>query len=277
MEQEQLMTRVLAAIDGSPVSERVICLARTLAAIVHADVEALYVGTHSAPAERFTRLSGTRLLVRPGDPKGVIAEEFDRGDVVFGVIGARAAAGRAQPAGHLACDLVRRCMTPLVVVPPDVELPEHTPFGPVLVSLEGIDEPSAAVVDAVGMLSARGLDVVGVHVLHDASRPLFWDRPRYESADWRDEFRRRFCHRRSDRLIVRSGLPGDVVVEVAREVGAGLVVLDWSHDLGPGRAATVRHVLADSPCALLLISSAAPDIPGGRRLRPSWSVDWSAV
>ena len=105
------------------------------------------------------------------------------------------------------------------------------------------------------------VDVLILHVLDEASLPLFTDQPQHETEAWTTEFLARYCPRglRSVRLALRVGRPEETILCVAEESGVDLVVLGWNQRLAPGRAAIVRAVLERGRLPILLIPALAPE------------------
>ena len=78
------------------------------------------------------------------------------------------------------------------------------------------------------------------------------------------EFLSRYCPVGPEgvRLELRTGRPGEQVVDVAAEAGAELIALGWKRDVAPGRAAVAREVLtrAQTPVVLFPIPEPAERI-----------------
>lgn len=157
-----------------------------------------------------------------------------------------------------AWDVASRAGTPVLLVPPGVVA--ATPdLERVLAPLDGSAAAAAAVTEAARF--ARR-DLVVLHVLDPDAAPPFWDQAAHAGDAWCDAFLARWCDRPGARLIVRSGAAADQVAEqvaaVAREQGAGLIVLGWSQNLAGRHAAVVRRTVADADVPVLLVPVGEP-------------------
>lgn len=146
-------------------------------------------------------------------------------------------------------EFVRTAAGPVVVVPADAAV---APVRRVLLPLDGTST-SAAVVPLVSeLLATDGVKLVALHVFEPTSVPLYWDHPTHARRAWSEEFLRRQCPQTGAELEIRTGEPGDRVLDVAKKVDADLIVLGWSQQLEPGRAAVVRATVEQARVPVLL-------------------------
>jgi nucleotide-binding universal stress UspA family protein len=129
----------------------------------------------------------------------------------------------------------------------------------VLVPLDGTTLSADTVAEAVGIFCARGIDVVVLHVFDQSTVPRFWDQAVHARKSWAEEFLARFCDRPNARLELRSGAPGDNIVDVAMAEHADLIALGWAQNLSAGHAHTIRVTLANSPIPVLLLPQSRQD------------------
>jgi hypothetical protein len=120
-----------------------------------------------------------------------------------------------------------------------------------------------AVLDCVGQLRRGGVDVVAVHVFVDDA-PRIADRPVRDLALLGDEFLARSLPGAVADMDMRTGPVGGEIVRAAAEAGADLIVLSWSQDLSPGRAAVVRDVVRYAAVPVLLLPAAGGRVGDGR-------------
>jgi nucleotide-binding universal stress UspA family protein len=141
---------------------------------------------------------------------------------------------------------------PLVVVPPIRRVPER--IERVLVPLDGTEASAAAVRAVIRLAEEQDIEVVVLHV-QDEHAIAFSDQPHHETEAWGREFVARWCRCPAGKvqLELRVGLPGEHVVDVARELDVDLIALGWRRNLEPGRAAVVREALGPSEVPVLLI------------------------
>jgi nucleotide-binding universal stress UspA family protein len=247
-----IVTRVLAAIDSSAAARPVLSAAKALADLLGADVDALHVRERaSATAKAAADAAGMHLTLLSGRALERIIQEAGRPDVVAVVLGARATPGGARPAGHVATHVATSSRKPIVVVPPDCEVPVR--LRRILVPLDAVMATASAVDTAVLAAATGGAEVVVVHVMTEQALPSFTDQPQHEVEAWTNEFRRRYCDHTGVRLEVRMGVPRDRVLAFADEMQADAIILAWSQRLVAERAALVRSVLARSRIPVILV------------------------
>lgn len=252
------MNVVLAAVDDSPAARPVLGTALRLARMLDCRVEALHVverpgGTARAAAGAM----GVRLREESGDPQTVVLGELARDDVAAAVIGIRDLPGGAHPTGHLALAVVEEATKPVVVVPPEAWDRDDPRFRSILVPLDGTEASAEAVRPLLSQFCRWGAEVVVVHAFDVRSAPRFLDRPGYDLPSWAGEFLARYCGETGARLHWCRGVVGERVLDTIREEQPDLIVLSWSRDLSPGRAAVVRAVLAHATVPVLLVPAAA--------------------
>lgn len=246
------MRRVIAAITGDAAAPAVLSCARAIAPLFSAAVEALHVG-----AERALLVSSTAqraqvpLRTIPGEVVQEVVDQAAAEDVAAVVIGARGAPGGRRPAGRTALALVASLSKPVVVVAPDTAV--RDPIQSVLVALDGTAASAAALEEIVELASGAELQIVVAHVQRTRSLPAFGDHLPHEVRAWSEEFIARHCPAALDATLeLRVGEPHEHVLDICRRSACDLVALGWSQDLGLGRAAVVRRMLAESPVPVLL-------------------------
>jgi nucleotide-binding universal stress UspA family protein len=246
------VTRVLAAIDSSAAARPVLSAARAVADLLGADVDALHVRERAwATAKAAADAAGMHLTILSGRALERIMQEAGRPDVVAVVLGARATPRGARPAGHVATHIATSSRKPIVVVPPDCEVPVR--LRRILVPLDAVMATASAVDLAVIAAATGGAEVVVVHVMTEQALPPFTDQPQHEVEAWTSEFRRRYCDHPEVRLEVRMGVPRDRVLAFAEEMRADAIILAWSQRLVAKRAALVRSVLEHSRIPVILV------------------------
>jgi nucleotide-binding universal stress UspA family protein len=235
------MTRFIVAFASTDRDEAAVTAASTAVA----DVLGLAVERRRLAVDRDPRDTVTTVLRDVADP-----------DVVLAAL--------PYSAGHtarLVAALIQRCPKPVLVVPVRRRPAPTTLVDRVLVPLDGTALSANAVAETVGMFCARGADVVVLHVFNQATVPRFWDQPEHARKCWADEFLARFLDRPNTRMEVRSGTPGESIVDVAGAEHADLIALGWAQDLSAGHAATIRTALANSAIPVLLLPQESRDTP----------------
>jgi nucleotide-binding universal stress UspA family protein len=260
-------TTVLAALDSSPAARAVLETAIAVADVFGGRVEAVHVDDGSdaqVPMLLAARheVPFRTVDVEDGADAGVedwiertLARAVTVPDVTLVVVGARALPGSGRRVGHLARAVATASRAPVVVVPPDaVGAVRDGRCGVrrVVVPLEIAAPPPGAVLDCVDRLRRAGVDVVVVHVF-GADRPPVADHPVRDLALLGDEFLARSLPGAVADIDLRAGPVVSEILHAAAEVTADLIVLSWSQDVSPGRAAVVRDVVRYATVPVLLL------------------------
>jgi hypothetical protein len=245
------VTIVLAALDASPAARAVLGAAVRLGRLMGVDVEAVHVGT--APPDIAAWLPDDDVPIRfvGGAADAGLVAAVGEPSVVAAVFGARGDGAAQRPVGTTALHVLERATKPMAVVPLDMERGK-TRFERLLVPLEGDPSSSSAVLEHLCPLLADEVELVALHVFTDATMPRALDRPWRDLSLWGDEFIARHSPYAA-RIELRTGPVGQRVVEVSKEESADMIVLSWSRDAAPGRAAVVREVLGASRVPVLLL------------------------
>jgi nucleotide-binding universal stress UspA family protein len=245
------MTRVIAAITDDSAATAVLSTSSAIASLFLATVEALHVGEERAAVTEAAQEAGVTLRTVAGRAVEVLARAAAAEDVAAVVIGARGTPAGKRPAGSTAVALVTSLDKPVAVVPPNAAV-QH-PIESVLVPLDGTAPSAAALQEIVELASNAELQIVVAHVYQERSLPAFSDHLPHEVRAWSEEFIARHCPAALDaRLELRVGEAHEHLLDICQRSGCDLVALGWSQDLGRGRAAVVRRMLAESPVPVLL-------------------------
>lgn len=254
MEGDEVMTKVIAAIDDTPRAGLVLMSAAAVARLFDATLEAVHVHSDGyAIAAGEAHRAGVPLHVVEGGVVESLVAIGRRHDVAALVLGTREEHSAARPLGSTALDVVGGVEKPVVLVPSRAVPLERV--GRVLLPLEGTLTTSLAPAAVLEVACNAAVDVIVLHVLDEASLPRFTDQPQHETEAWANEFLARYCPAglRSVSLALRIGRPDQTVVRVAEETGVDLIALGWNQRLVPGRAEIVRAVLERGRLPLMLI------------------------
>ncbi len=245
------MRTVLAAIDGSPISRAVLDVAREVARVLDARVDAVYVDEGNGPPDVEVSSDETPLRVLRGDPSAVLIAEASAESAVGIVVGACREVGGPTPTGHVSLDVIGNVPKPVVVVPPST--PERYELHTVLVPVLG--RPAEALESVVLLAGNPQLHVVVLRALDELSIPAFEDQAHYDMQTWADEFLARWVPgAAADTAVeVRIGPPEELVVAVAREVCADVVAIGRLRDVPTASAPLVLAALEHSPVPVVLL------------------------
>ena len=247
------MSTVLAAIDDSATATPVLVTAVVLSRQIGAEVRALHVGDEEpASLREQAQGAGVPLDTVPGSPVEAICEAIEDEDVAFAVLGIRREPEITRPVGSIARAVCETSLKPVVVVPPSLLWRAGESIDRALAPLDGTDESSRSVRRAWRLLKRSGVDLVALHVFDPESMPRFWDAARNDFEEWSREFLVRHANTETE-LEIRSGRAAEMVLEVGRASKVDLIVLEWSQNLEPERAAVLREVLSRTDIPVLLL------------------------
>jgi len=255
------VSTVLAAIDGSPISRAVLEVAKEIARVLDAQVDAVHVLEAEVDVPEVEISGGeTPLRLLRGDVSSVLIAEASAENVAAVVVGACREVGEPTTAGHVSLDVIGNVRRPVVVVPPatrsDYELRT------VLVPIAG--RPASALEEVVRLAENPQLHVVILRVLDESSIPSFEDQPHYDVETWADEFLARWVPGAAiDTAVeVRIGAPEDMVVAVANEMDADILAIGRRRGVPAAEAPLVLAALERSHVPIVLL-------PLARRSRES--------
>ena len=269
------MTRVLAAVDASPVTRQVLETAVVFGNLLDASPDAVYVEDDGGAMGEMAERVKVPLRVLHGVPEQVIVREAAADDVVLTVIGARGLAGGRQPAGHVTLHVMQRSSKPVVVVPPDCGPPK---LGRVLVPLDGSRDTGLAVADIACQLDRAGATLVLVHTITPETTPAMLNHGSALEL-WGREFVLRACPELADsKLELRVGVPATCVMELARDEQVDLIVLGWSRELSGGHGQVVLDSVTRAAVPTLLLAvDGRPEATGSTTFTAGSSAERAAA
>ncbi len=247
------MTTVLAPINGTATTRGVLVVAREVARVLDADIDAVHVIEEGAwaNAEAEARRAGVAVRALEGPVTATLASEASDAAVGAVVVGLGRIVDGSRLAGHVALEVIRRAHVMVVAVPPATS--SEYELRTVLVPVPG--RPADALQNVIRIADDARLDVVILHVHDERSIPSFEDQPHYDVEVWAEEFLARWVPgaRREPLMEVRVGVPDEEIMAVAREHGADMIAMGWSQEFSPERAMIVRAVLERSPVPVALV------------------------
>ncbi len=242
--------RILAAIDNSLTSRRVLETAGTLARLLAADVEVVHV--HDSTSALMAAQRPLRILI--GDPATALLEAIDDDDVLLVVIGSGRIRTGAHRLGHVTRAVMTLASKAVVVVPPQPVSPEPGMAAKVVVPLDGSEVTAKALRKFLARLAKGGVDTVALHVFNatDAAGQC-WDHFYYDFPAWLKAFRQSNYLPPATRLEVGNCPVVAEVLRIAAAEQAMLIAVAWSQDLSPGRAELVTALLTSTRVPVLLL------------------------
>jgi nucleotide-binding universal stress UspA family protein len=250
------MSTVLAAIDNSGQARAVLAVARAVADALHLEVAAVHVtenGHETATAS--AAAAGVPLRILSGDPVRQLVAAASAAEVQVVVLGLRDHPAGPRPGGHTALAVAEGTDTPVVVVPPEVDV--VVPITTVLVGVAGDPRETVALQRSVELARGTGLEVVVVHV--DEEVPQFTDQVQHEVDAYAGEFvARRGRELRGIRLELRVGVAVDEILAAVDAERPGLVAVGWPRAVPADHGDVAREILAHCRVPVLLVARGGP-------------------
>jgi hypothetical protein len=255
--------KTLAAVDSSENAPAVLQAARSLAALLATEIEAVHVAerTDGVP-QAIAACAGVSLRTSRGDPTAGILDALDEDAAVMAVIGTGVERFAPAGVGHVARNVITSARKPIVLVPP--EAVGFDPTGPVkvIVPLDGAPATARGLRVVLRRLADRDTEIVAMHVFNRTSAPEYWDHFYYDFPAWHARFRRDNFQWPAARLEVGRGSVVAEILRLAEAEHAGLIGVGWSQVFGPGRAAVVTELLRSTKVPVLLVpADVAAEMP----------------
>jgi nucleotide-binding universal stress UspA family protein len=229
------MSAVLAVLEHGTADRPIADAAAAIAAVMSASVRRIDLTSVAEPARKVDR----------------VLTELGEATSVLGVLSG------AASLQQLGWPVLQRARKPVVLVPSATRLAPQM-ISRALIPLDGTPESAIAVAETIRLLAGAGVDLVVLHVFDATTVPRFWDQPAHAEQAWQNEFLARYCDQPGVRLQLRSGVPGEHVLDVAASEHVDLIALGWSRQLGEARARTLRHTLREARVPVLVVPIVTP-------------------
>jgi nucleotide-binding universal stress UspA family protein len=261
---------VLVPLDGSPNALCALPVARRLADLLKAPLRILHVSEESRPLGETAKslgletadLRGATLEVCNGRPADrILAAAADRGAALI-VMSAQAAEADATGVTPLAAICEACC--PVVLVNP-AGARDGWALKRMLAPHDGSPAVSHALGSATELARQAGAELIVLQVAHDVraletgsiAPPAYLDQVQHSWPVWSEEFLHRLasiCPIAGVRVRVRvaHGEPAAETTRVAGEELADLIVLAWKGRWEAPHAATLKALLRDAPCPIMV-------------------------
>ncbi|HEX7049437.1 MAG TPA: universal stress protein [Longimicrobiales bacterium] len=268
---------VLVPLDGSASATAALPVARTLAGLLRATLHVIHVAPQPIPEAEIPerlRLSPEQLHdavvdTREGDPipniLDVVAGQPSSTVLVLCThTGADHAAGGL---GRVAEALLLDAPCPLLFVQPERGMAPWV-LHRALLPHDGTPTTAAAFHPAADLARRADAELVVLHAAAPGearpaepgtyTAPLYVDQPQHEWPSWAWEFLERvgslgrLPSGLKLRLFLARGDPGSTIIDFARRNPVDLIILAWHGRREPERALTVKTVLRQAPCPVLI-------------------------
>ena len=272
---------VLVCLDGSTNAAAALSVARGLAHLMGATVVLIHIGREALSRDELLgrlRLSAeaARGLVvdqHTGSPAQVIVREAAARHAVLIVMCTPARSDDPLLAfGSVLADVLRTAPCPVVLVP-STRSRHPWALRQLVLPHDGTPTSAAAIAPTAGLASRAGADLVVIHVATPGAErpaeagtfavPRYLDHPHHEWPAWSREFLERVrglgypANIEKIRLVLAHGEAGDAILEFARSNASDLIALAWRGRLEPERAQTIRRVIRDAGCPVIVFRAQA--------------------
>ena len=265
---------ILVPLDGSKQALSALPVAKVLGEIERATLHILHVGEHKLTPEELRSqlereaptLDDFTIDARVGMPAVQILQVAEEMKPRAIVMCKHSGAEREKMLGRTAMKVLHDARCPVVLVPPERgEVPWHLQH--VLVPHDGTPSTSAALQPAAELAERGRAELLVVHVTDSKTAPAeagslttprYVDQPQHEWPAWTTEFLNRLaCICPLGQLHVRMFLAhGDTAAEILRlseKQSTDLIVLAWRGIWEPPRAATMKAILREAHCPIMVV------------------------
>ena len=265
---------ILVPLDGTKQALAALPVATVLGEIERAALHILHVGEHELTSEESLSqmrretplLGGVTINTRVGTPASEILQAAGAIEPRLIVICKHSSHERGKMLGRTAMRVLHDAHCPMVLVPPERgATPWHLHH--VLVPHDGTPSTSGALRPAAELAEHGRAELLVVHVTNiraapaepgSLTTPRYVDQPQHEWPAWASEFIDRLaCGCPLGQLHVRILLAyGNVAAEILRlseKQSTDLIVLAWRGIWEMPRAATIKDILREARCPIMVV------------------------
>ena len=203
-----------------------------------------------------------------GSPADAIVREAAARHTVLIVMGAPTRPdGPLHAFGSVLGDVLRTAPCPVVLVP-SIRGRHPWALRQLVLPHDGTPTSAAAIAPTADLASRAGADLVVLHVATPGAErpaelgtfvaPRYLDHPHHEWPAWSREFLERvrglgyLANIEKIRLVLAHGEASAAILEFARRNASDLIALAWRGSLEPERAQTIRRVIRDASCPVIV-------------------------
>ncbi len=265
---------ILVPFDGTKQALAALPVAKVLGEIEQAPLHILHVGEHRPAAEELRSwlgrealaLDGFTIDARVGTPAVEIlrvAREIEPRAIV---LCKHSGTERGKMLGRTAMKVLHDARCPVVLVPPERgAIPWHLHH--VMVPHDGTPTTSAALQPAAELADHSRAELLVVHVTDvgvapaepgSLTTPRYLDQPQHEWPAWASEFINRLgclcpLGRLHVRMLLAHGATATEVLRLSERQSTDLIVLAWRGRWEAPRAATMKGILLDACCPIMVV------------------------
>jgi nucleotide-binding universal stress UspA family protein len=270
------VTTVLVPVERAPHAAIALPVARELGRLKGATLLLIHVGREPLqPSQLLDQIGlspedarGLVINQHTGSPADAIAREAAARHAELIVMCAPAGPDRMlHPFGSVAGDVLETAPCPVVLVPPERG---RSPWAlhQLVLPHDGTPTSAAAIAPTADLALRAGADLVVLHVSTPGSQrptepgtlvtPRYLDQPQHGWPLWEREFIDRvrgFGHPEiieKSRLVVADGEADTAILDFARRNTTDLIALAWRGGVAPERAQTMRRVICEAGCPVIV-------------------------
>lgn len=192
-------------------------------------------------------------VVRSGDVCAEIGAVVQSESIDVMVLGTHGRTGIGKAVfGSVAEKLFRHARCPVLTIGPNVGAEPEDVKDPhiILYPTDFSQESQAALAYAASLAQERG---ARLYLLHAMNGGVGWDKHFLEEK-LRMLISPESCFACEPKVLVQAGSPGQVILDVAKELGVDLIVMGPKPHSGmPGTMATTYRVVTQAPCPVLTV------------------------
>ena len=265
---------ILVPLDGSKQALSALPVAKVLGEIERAALRILHVGEHKLTAEEVRgqlgceapALDGFTIDARVGTPAVQILQVAEEMKPRAIVMCKHSGAERGRMLGRTALKVLHDARCPVVLLPP---ARGATPWRlhHVLVPHDGTPSTSAALQPAAELAERSRAELLVVHVTDiktapaeagSLTTPRYVDQPQHEWPAWASEFVNRLAcicplGHLHVRMVLAHGATAAEILRLSEKQSTDLIVLAWRGIWEAPRAATLKDVLREAHCPIMVV------------------------
>jgi nucleotide-binding universal stress UspA family protein len=267
---------LLVPLDEFTNATAALSVASGLAHLYGATVALIHVGREAlAPDELLRRMRLSAEAVHgmvidqcaglPAD--AIVREAAARHSVLIVMCAPAGPDGPLHAVGSVLGDVLLAAPCPVVLVP-SILSRQPWVLHQLVLPHDGTPTSAAAIAPTAELASRAGADLVVLHVATPSDErpaesgtlvvPRYLDQPQHEWPAWSQEFLERvrgLCHPadiEAIRFVLAHGEASAAILDFARSHASDLIALAWRGRLEPERAQTMRRVIHDASCPVII-------------------------
>jgi nucleotide-binding universal stress UspA family protein len=265
---------ILVPLDGSEQALAALPVAKVLGEIERATLRVVHVGERKLPGAELLRrlrleapvLDGSTVEARTGEPAAEILQVALELKPRLIVMCKHTGAERGKTLGRTAMKVLHDAPCPMVLVPPERgATPWHLQH--VLVPHDGTPTTSAALQPAAELAERGRAELLVAHVTNiraapaepgSLATPRYVDQPQHEWPAWTNEFVKRLASvcplgHLHVRIFLAHGNPAAEILRLSERQSTDLIVLAWRGRWEAPRAATLKDILREAHCPIMVV------------------------